>query len=106
MKDPIFHKASVIYKGTRTCKELYIGETKPSSEVRRNKHCSLKKSPEVGDHLLRNPDHNITWQTTAKVPVQIFKRKILEVFYIRKLKPTLNSEKDIKITHLFRNGIT
>ena len=73
----------------------------------RNKteHCSLKKSSEVGDHLLVNPDHNITWQILAKAPAQTFKRKTLQAFYIRKLKPTLNSQKDIKITHLFRNGI-
>ena len=34
---------------------------------------SLKKSPEVGDHLLVNPDHNITWQIIAKAPAQTFK---------------------------------
>ena len=60
----------------------------------------------VGNHLLVNPNHNITWQIIAKAPAQTFKRKILEAFYIRKLKPTLNSQKDIKITHLFRNEIT
>ena len=106
LKDPIVHKANVIYRGTYTCKEFYIGETKRNSEVRWNEHCSLKKSSEVGDHLLVNPDHNITWQIIAKAPAQTFKRKILEAFYIRKLKPTLNSQKDNKITHLFRYGIT
>ena len=106
LKDPIVHKANVIYKGTCTCKEFYIGETKRNSEVRWNEHCSLKKNSEVGDHLLVNHDHNITCQIIAKAPAQTFKRKILEAFYIRKLKPTLNSQKDIKITHLFRNGIT
>ena len=67
---------------------------------------SLIKRFEVGDHLLVNPDHNITWHIIAKAPAQTFKQKILEVFYIRKLKPTPNSQNDIKITHLFRNGIT
>ena len=38
---------------------------------------------EVGDHLLVNFEHNI-----------------------KKFKPTLNSQKDIKIPHLFRYGIT
>ena len=45
----------------------------------------------------------------AKTPAQTFKRKILEGFYISQLKRTLNSQnsqKDIKITRLFRNGIT
>ena len=53
-----------------------------------------------------NTDHNINWKIIAKAPAQIFKPKILVAFYIRQLKPTLNSQKDIKITHLFRNGIT
>ena len=105
LKDTIVHKANVIYKGLSTCKEFYIGETKQNSEVRWDEHCSLKKSSEVGDLLLVNPDHNITWQIIAKAPAQTFKRKTLEAFYIRKLKATLNSQKDIKITHLFRNGI-
>ena len=84
---------------------FFIGETKGYSEVRWNEHGCLKKSSEVGDHLLVNPDHNTTWQIRAKASAQTFKRKILEVFYISKLKPTLNSQEDIKITHLFRNGI-
>ena len=67
---------------------------------------SLIKRFEVGDHLLVNPDHNITWHIIAKAPAQTFKQNILEAFYIRKLKPTPNSQNDIKITHLFRNGIT
>ena len=106
LKDLIVHEANVIYKETCTCKEFYIGETKRNLVVRWNKHSSLKKSSEVVDHLLVNPDHNITWQITAKAPAQIFRREILEAFYMRKLKPTLNSQKDIKIIHLFRNGIT
>ena len=75
-------------------------------EVRWNKHCSLKKNSELADNVLVNPDHNMTWQIITKTPAQTFKGKILETFYIRKFKPTLNSQKDIKITHLFGNGIT
>ena len=62
----------------------------------------LKKTSEVEDHLLVNHNHDITWQVRAKAPAQTFKRKILEAFYI---KPMLNSQKDTKSTHLFRNGI-
>ena len=80
---------------TCTSKEFYIGETKRNWEVWWNGHCSLKKSSEVGDHLLINHDHNITWQIIAKALAQIFKPKILEAFYIRKWKPMLNSQKDI-----------
>ena len=73
LKDPIVHKANVIYKGTCKCRAFYIGETKRNSEVRWNEHCSLKKSSEVADHLLVNPDYNITWQIIAKAPAQAFK---------------------------------
>ena len=33
IKRSFVHKANVIYKGTCTCKEFYIGETKCTSEV-------------------------------------------------------------------------
>ena len=95
----------VVYKETSTFKEFYIGGTKRNSEVRWNEHCSLKKSSEV-DHLLVNADRNITWQIIAKAPAQTFKRKVLEAFHIEMLKTALNSQKDIKITQLFRNGMT
>ena len=75
-------------------------------EVQWNEHWSLKKSSEVGDHLLVNPEHHITWQIIAKAPAQTFKQKMIEAFHIRKLKPMLNSLKDINITHLNGNGIT
>ena len=35
LKDPIVHKANIIYKGTWTCKEFYIGETKLGSSMER-----------------------------------------------------------------------
>ena len=58
-----------------------------NSEVRWDEHCSLKKSSEVGDHLLVNPDDNITQQIIAKAPAQTlkFKQKILGAFYKVKL---------------------
>ena len=72
LKDPIVYKENVIYKETWTCKEFYIGETKHNPEVRWNEHCS-----KVRDHLLINPDHNITWHIIAKAPAQTFNWKIL-----------------------------
>ena len=107
LKDPIVHKANVIYKGRCICKKkFYIAETKRNLEILWNEHCFLQKTSEAGYHLLVNPDHNITQQIIAKAPAQTFKRKILEAFYIKRFKSTLNCQKDIKITHLFRNGLT
>ena len=48
-------------------------------------------------------------QIITKTPAQTFKQKILQAFYIRRFKsfkPILNGQKDTKIIHLFRNGIT
>ena len=99
LKDPIVQLANVIYKGTYTCKEFYIGETKRNSEVRWNEHCSLKKSSEVGDHLSVNPDHNITWQIVAKAPAQTFKQNIRSVLY-QKVKTNVSQSKGIRL-HTF-----
>ena len=86
--------------------KFYIAETKRNLEVLWNEHCFLQKTSEVGYHLLVNPDHYINQQIIAKAPAQTFKRKILEAFYIKRFKPTLNCQKDIKITHHFWNGLT
>ena len=105
LNDLIVHKANVIYLGTCTYKEFYIGETKRNSEVQQTEHRSLNKSCEVGDHLLVNPNYNITWQILVKTLAQTFKQNILEVLNARKLKPTLNSRRGVKVTNIFRNGI-
>ena len=104
LKDPVIHKASVIYKGT--CSEFYVGETKRNCEVRWREHCSAKKTSEVGDHLLLNLRHTVNWEILTSSPKQVSKRKILEAFYIRTLQPTLNNLLNTKRTLLFRNGIT
>ena len=96
---------NVIYKELVHAKNSLL-ETKRNSVVRRNEHCSLRKTSEVEDNLLVNPDYNITWKIITKAQIQTFKRKLLEAFYIRKFEPTFNSQKDIRITHLFGNGIT
>ena len=106
LTSPTLFEGKYYLKGTSTCKEFYIKETKRNSEVRWNEHSCPKKISEVGDNLLVNPDHNVIWKIIKKAQTQTFRRKMLEAFNIRKFKPTLNSQKDIKITHLFRNGIT
>ena len=57
-------------------------------------------------HLLTNPGHTINWQVITSALHQQNKWKILEAYYITKFKPNFNNQLDIKIMHLFRNGIT
>lgn len=119
LKDPVKHRANLIYQGTCSCKEFYVGETKRNSQTRWKEHCSIKKvskktkrkskkknTTEVGDHLLLNPGHTVNWEILTSAPKYTYKRKILEAFYIKVLKPTLNNQKDTKKLVLFRNGIT
>ena len=106
LKNPVAHKANVIYKGTCSCSEFYAAETKRNTKVRWREHCSTKKMSEVGDHLLVNSGHTVHWEILTNAPRQVNKRKILEAFYIRTLQPTLNNQLNTKRTLLFRNGIT
>ena len=107
LKDRIKHKANIIYKGICSCKESYIGETKRNAEIRWKEQCSNNdKKSEVAEHLLTNPEHTINWHVITSALHQRNKRKILEAYCITKFKPSLNNQLDIKITHLFRNGIT
>ena len=109
LKDSIKHKANIVYKGTcnESCNESYIGETKRNAEIRWKEHCSNNdKKSEVAKHLLKNPGHTTDWQVITSASHQRNKRKILEAYYKTKFKPSLNNRLDIKITHLFRNGIT
>ena len=92
LKDSVIHKANVIYKGTCSCSEFYVGETKRNCEVRWREHCSTKKMSEVGDHLLLNPGHTVNWEILTSDPKQVNKRKILEAFYIRTFQPTLKNQ--------------
>ena len=82
-KDPFIHKANVIYKGTCSCSEFYVAETKQNSEVRWREHCSTTKTSGVCDHLLLNPGHIVNREILINAPKQVNKRKILEDFHIR-----------------------
>ena len=107
LKDRIKHKANIVYKGTCSCNESYIGKTKHNPEIRWKEHWfnNYKKS-EVAEHLLKDPGHTIDWQVITSPTHQRNKRKILEAYFISKFKPSLNNQLNIKIMHLFRNGIT
>ena len=80
LKNPVVHKTNVIYKDTCSCSEFYIGETKQNSEVRWRKHCSTKKSSELGDHLLLNPGHTVNWEILTNAPKQVKNEKYWRLF--------------------------
>ena len=71
LKDRIKHKTSTVYKGTCSCNESYIRETKGNAEIRWKKHCSNNdKKSENSENLLKHPGHTIDWQVITSAPHQ------------------------------------
>ena len=63
---------------------------------------SVKSSPVK--RLRDNIDHSFSWKVICSAPNRKLARKILEVYFIATMKPSLNDK--IDLLHLFRNGIT
>ena len=89
-----------MYEGACTCGEIYIGETDRIFEIRwheydtpadNNTH-NLFPAKSVIKHLT----HHFTWRIVTSDSQSILSCKILESYYIAKIKPKV----------LFRNGIT
>ena len=105
LKDKVTHKSLVIYEGTCSCGDKYIGETKRNVEVRWKEHLSSDAS-EPARHIKLNPGHKFSCKILCNAPSHWTKRRVLEAFFINKFKPSVNDQKDIKFLNLFRNGIT
>ena len=106
IKDKVIHKSCVIYEGTCSCGEKYIGETKRNAEVRWAEHNNTKKKSEPAKHLKLNIGHVFSWKVLCAAPNNYRKRKVIEAYYIRRFLPTINDQLDIKSVYLFRNGVT
>ena len=105
LKDPVFNKANIIYRGRCSGSEFYVGYTKQNSKERWRVHCSNKKTSEV-DVFCSTLVTQLNWEILTNVPIQIDHWNILQAFYIRTHQPTLNNQLDTTCTLLFRNGIT
>ena len=97
LKDKNIHPSHVIYIGTCTCNQAYIGETARNLEVRVNEHSDINKQSEPAKHLKKHPEHRFTWDILTSAHSWT-KRKIKEAFYIARFKPVLN--KQVQSFHL------
>ena len=52
-------------------------------------------------HFADNKSHMFTWKVLASAPLHLCKRKILEAFFITKLKPDLNDQIEHHTLSLF-----
>ena len=58
----------VIYEGSCSCSDTYIGETKRNVEVRWLEHEHLKGKSEPAKHLNKNPTHKFSWRVLMSAP--------------------------------------
>ena len=95
-----------IYYGLCSCKEDYVGETKPNTAIRWGEHNNPTIDSEPADHLKKNIQHCFNWSIIVHASKNTRTRKNLEAIYIAKIRPSLNDQKKSKKLVLFRNGIT
>ena len=53
-----------------------------------------------------NDNHEFKWSILSLAPKVSCKKKILEVYFIKTLRPILNNQLNSDILTLFRNGVT
>ena len=103
VKDQVKHSSSVIYEGKCSCGRCYIGETIRKSDICWSEHESTTGKSEPVKHLAHNKSHMFTWKVLASAPLRFCKRKILEAFFIKRLKPALNDQIEHHALSLFQH---
>ena len=93
-------------RGFCSCGETYIGETIPNVKERCLEHNSSDNKSEPPKHLADNEEHSFLWSISLAAPKDAITHKNLEAFFMSKLKPSLNRQKDSNMLTLFRNGVT
>lgn len=106
VKDKVKHHSNVIYEGKCSCDERYVGETKRNAEIRWREHQSNDGKSEPAKHLQKHPGHSFEWKILSKAPRDTKKRKVLEAYFIRLIRPSINDQLDIRFLNVYRNGIT
>ena len=108
LKDKItnIHKSDIIYEGICSCNETYIGESDRNVCIRWSEHDNIKKTSEPSKHLKVFKDHKFSWKILSNAPRGYHKRKILETFFIKIKRPSLNNQIENYQLKLFHNGVT
>ena len=109
LKDRVEHMSCVIYQGTCSCGESYIGETVRITDIRWKEHTNPAPSAKLTDpakHVLANPTHSFRWTVLTHAPQHSSKRLILEAYFIAKKRPKINIQTNPQLLLLFRNGVT
>ena len=107
LKDRVEHRSCVIYEGTCSCGEAYIGQTDRISDIRWKEHSNpTLETSDPSKHLYNNPTHTFTWKVLTSAPRKVLRPRILESYFIAKFKPKINILSIPRQLFLFRHGIT
>ena len=106
LKDLCIHPASKVYKGVCICGETDIRETIGNVETRWKEHNRRSDESNPAQHINSHLDHMFTLSIICDAPTNKFERKIIEVYFIAVIKPTLNDQLDLDLLLLFSIGIT
>lgn len=105
-KVKIIHKSDIIYEGSCSCGEIYVGQTDRNAILRWDEHDDYRKSSEPAKHLKENRNHHFNWKILSNASNFFQKRKILETYFIKLIKPSLNNQHDNYQLKLYHNGVT
>ena len=67
---------------------------------------NVNKNLEPVKHLTGNIEQKFSWYVLIRAPESIFKRIILEAYFINLIAPFLNEQIDNNVLILFRNSVT
>ena len=91
LKDKSLHPSCKIYEGICSCSESYVGETIRNIETRQSEHNVSHDKSNPPKHLNENTIHIFRWRIIGNAPKRKLACKILEVYFIATMKPTLNN---------------
>ena len=100
------HCSNIIYEGTCSCGNNYIGVTDRNSILRFDEHDNENKSSEPSKHLKDNENHKFGWKLLSKASRERRRGRILETFFIKIRGPSLNNQTENYKLKLFHNGVT
>ena len=95
----------MVYVGTCSCNNEYVGETSLNIQSRTDEHLDNSKLSEPARHLYSHPEHFFTWKFIVSIQSWTL-RSIVEALLIAKLRPNLNKKVKAFALSLFPIGIT
>ena len=72
------------------CDQNYIGETVRNAKTRWNEHKDKNIKSELAKYLKVNKTYKLTWTILSKALETFCKGRVLELYFIKIISPTLN----------------